>query len=207
MVDFDLGEFTNAKEKFSDDKIERDSLKTKIQNLKKEKIFLEERLLDAEEVRQIIQIVSKKTLANLEFRISNLVTFALASVFPNPPEFVASIETRRNQTEVDMLFKEGDREQAPLDSDGGGAADISAFALRPTFWTLDKTRPTFLLDEPFRNVSPNFQNKVSQMLTRISEELGIQIIMVSHAEDINMAADKTFRVRKEDGISIVEEEK
>jgi DNA repair exonuclease SbcCD ATPase subunit len=206
-MDFDFGEFKKATEKFNEDKSSRDSLKSQIRNLGIEKKNLEERQLDAEEVRQIIQIVSKRTLANLEFRISNLVTFALASVFNPAPEFVASIETRRNQTEVDMLFKEGDRLQPPLDSDGGGAVDISAFALRPTFWTLDKTRPVFLLDEPFRNVSPNLQHKVSQMIEKISEELQVQIIMVSHAENINIAADKTFLVKKVDGISIVEEEK
>jgi len=74
-----------------------------------------------------------------------------------------------------------------------------------TFWSLNKNRPSFALDEPFRNVSPDLQHKVSDMLRMVSEKLGVQIIMVSHQEDINISADKTFLTRKEGKVTILEE--
>lgn len=202
-----INEFQTITERFQADELTRDSLVTKFKNLEVSKESLEIKLEDAENARAIIQIIAKKTLSNLEFRISNLVTLALSSVSPTWPEFVARVENRRNQTEVDLLFKEFDIEQDPLGSSGFGAADIAAFALRPSFWSLKKNRPVMLLDEPFRNVSPNFQHKVSEMITMISKKLGIQFLIVSHAEDINVAADKTFFFEKIGKITHVKEEK
>jgi ABC-type lipoprotein export system ATPase subunit len=43
------------------------------------------------------------------------------------------------------------------------------------------------------------------MLKMVSEKLGVQIIMVSHQEDINIAADKTFLAKKEGKITVLEE--
>ncbi len=193
-------------EKFKEDKKARDSLITKYDELETSKESLETKLEDAENARAIIQIVSKETLSNLEFRVSNLVTLALSSVSFDFPEFIARVENRRNQTEVDLLFKEHDVEQSPLGSSGFGACDITGFALRPSFWSLKKNRPFMALDEPFRNVSPSFQHKVSEMITMISKKLGIQFLIVSHADDINISADKTFFFEKVGKITHVKEE-
>jgi len=206
MVDFIQSKFDEMVEQFQSDKTLLAESENNLLDLRAEKKAIETNRENAEAAREIIQIVAQKTLSSLEFRVSNLVTIALASVDRTFPEFVARMVTRRNQTETDLLFKEYGTEQKPLKSSGHGACDVSAFALRPTFWSLNKTRPTFVLDEPFRNVSPDLQYKVSEMIKMISDKLGLQILMVSHAENINLAADKTFYTRKEGKYSIVEEE-
>ena len=206
MVDFNMQAFKDARDQYTDDLRERDVLKLKLEDLKERKEELEEKLRDAESARTVHQIVAQKTLGNLEFHISALTSTALCSVDPNWPEFVARMETRRNQTEADLLFKEHDVEQRPLDSSGHGACDIAGYSLRPTLWSLNKTRPTFIQDEPFRNVSPDLQYKVSQMVKMVAAKLELQILMVSHADDINVAADRTFYVSKEGKYSLVEEE-
>lgn len=194
-------------EQYEEDKFQRDSLEKQYKELISTQKALETRLEDAESARIIIQRVAKRILSNLEVRISNLVTLALNSVSSEwPEEFVARVETRRNQMEVDLLFKEHDVEQPPMESSGFGPVDVAAFTLRPSFWSLNKNRPTMILDEPFRNVSPDLQHKVSQMLTLISKKLKIQFLIVSHADNINMAADKTFIVEKKNGVSYVIEE-
>ena len=159
----------------------------------------------AGKARVIIQTVAKETQKNLEFHLSHLVTMALAAVFPEEIEFVARIEVRRGKTECDLLFKEFDQEYDPLEGSGFGPVDVASFALRITFWSLNKNRPTFILDEPFRNVSPDLQHKVSDMLKEISKRLGVQIVMVSHQEDINVSADKTFVATKEGKVTRLEE--
>lgn len=154
------------------------------------------RLKDSEKALKVVQEVAKHTQKTLEFRISNLVSTALSAVLPEPPEFVARFVLRRNQTECDLLIKEGDLEQKLSEGSSGGSIDIASFALRIARWSLNKNRPVFLLDEPFRNVSPDLQHKVSDMLKMISDKLGIQILMISHAVDINVAANKTFTTTK-----------
>jgi len=183
--------------------VHRKSLKEALGNQKTQKV----RLKSSEKALIIVQEVAKETQKALEYRISNLVTTALSAVLPEPPEFVVRFEIRRNQTECDLLIKEGDFEQRPADGSSGGSIDIASFALRIARWSLNKNRPVFLLDEPFRNVSPDLQHKVSDMLKMISEKLGIQILMVSHAQNINVSANKTFLTHKSGEKSIIEEEK
>jgi DNA repair exonuclease SbcCD ATPase subunit len=156
--------------------------------------------------RKVIQLVGEKLQEEVAQYLSNLVTMALKAVSSDFPEFKARMISKRNQIECELFFVEKGNEEDPLSSSAGGCVDVASFALRVAMWSLNKNRPTLILDEPFRNVSPDLQSQVSDMIKLVSEELGIQIIMVSHADDINMAASKTFSCSKEHGISLVKEE-
>lgn len=196
-------EFSRQKRKYNQLVARRDDLRD---SLKKAKSSLHRSKALAEAADQgltVIQIVAQATQQNLEYHISNLVTTALASVFPNPPEFLAEIEIARNKTSCQLSFLEFGEKSKPTDCAGGGPLDVSSFALRTSYWSLKRTRPTFILDEPFKFVSPGLQHKVSDMLKMLSEKLHIQIIMVSHAEEINYSADKTFHVEKDGQIARV----
>ncbi|RLA02447.1 MAG: hypothetical protein DRQ42_00585 [Gammaproteobacteria bacterium] len=180
--------------------------------LERKKAHLEEkfenakvRLSNAEQARAILQLVAKSTQSKLEYHIANLVTTALRSVFPEAPDFEVHFVERRNTTECDLLFKIDGEEYKPIESSGGGALDVASFALRVSRWSLNKNRPTLILDEPFRNVSPDLQNKVSEMVKLVSSEIKLQIIMISHAVEINTSADKIFLTTKEKGVSAINE--
>ena len=168
---------------------------------------LETKLIDAEQAAYILQDVGKETQQNLEFHISNIVTSALHAVDSEWPEFIVRFEVKGRaagaQTECLLLFKEGDNEYKPELGSGGGPLDVASFALRIARWSLKKNRPCFLLDEPFKFVDPTHQHKTSEMVKMLSEELIIQIIMVSHAEDIEDFADKIVHMEKVSGESII----
>jgi DNA repair exonuclease SbcCD ATPase subunit len=85
--------------------------------------------------------------------------------------------------------------------------DVACFALRLALWNLSqpKLRNTIILDEPFRYLSSNLQDRAASMLKEISSQLGIQIIMISHIEDIIGSADKIFKVEQRNGVSRVTE--
>jgi hypothetical protein len=182
---------------------QRELLRKSLNEEREKAVNLQVRADNALKARVIIQDVAQQTQKNLEYHISHLVSTALASVFPNPPQFVTEFVLRRNKTECDMYFKEFDVLEKPLDSSGGGPLDVASNALRYSYWSLKRNRPTFILDEPFKFVSPDLHHKVSDMLKMLSEKLGIQIIMVSHSEEVNISADKTFVVTKEDQLSKV----
>ena len=176
-------------------------------------------LTSAKEALTILQVVARETQGELEEHISSVVTMALAAVevidpeIPKPPEFLARAVERRNTIELDLLFKEGDREQDPLGCSGYGYVDIADYALRIQFIILeseyqpDEISRTLILDEPFRNVDPKLQYKVSEMLKMVSDDLGFQQIIVSHGEGINKNADNLFSVKKIGQVSEVKNEK
>ena len=151
----------------------------------------------------VIQDVAQRVQAQLEHKITSLVNMAIMSVFDDAPKFKMEIVIRRNKTECDLLFVEGDNKSKPIDSSGGGLLDVVSFALRVVIWTFTESDNTLILDEPFKYLSPRLSSKVSKMLSELSKTLGLQIIMVSHAVGINEAAQRTFHIEKTGKLSVV----
>lgn len=153
----------------------------------------------AEEAQKILQLVAEQTQQQFQYKISELVTLALQSVFPDPYEFRVKFTQRRNKTEADLVFIRKGEEVDPMEASGGGVVDVAAFALRMSLYTLQKpkSRPTIVMDEPFRFVSRDLQPRVSQLLKELSQRLGLQFIIVTHQNSLIEYADKVFEVTKE----------
>lgn len=159
----------------------------------------------SERAQVIIQQVAQATQQELEYRISELVTLALSSVFPDPYQFKLRFVVRRGKTEADLLFLRDGQEIDPLSASGGGVVDVAAFALRVALWRLSNgLRAVLVLDESFKWISSSYLPLAGDMLRSLSEKMGIQIILVTHLEPLIEVADKVFRVRKQNGVSVVE---
>ncbi|HUT43554.1 MAG TPA: hypothetical protein VMW95_04385 [Desulfobacterales bacterium] len=167
-------------------------------------VQLKEDVHYTEKSRIIIQKVAKATQAELEYYISELVTLAFASVFPDPYEFGVAFEEKRGKTECRMRFLRDGHEVNPLSGSGGGPLDIASTTLQFTIWSLNKTRAIIGLDEPFRFLSRDLQPKASEMLREVSKKLGLQILMVTHSEDLAACADKGFKFDIRKGITYVD---
>jgi DNA repair exonuclease SbcCD ATPase subunit len=167
---------------------------------------LQTELYSSEKARAILQLVAKETQEQLEYKISELVSLGLSAIFDNPYELVLEYEIKRGKTEAQLLFKRSESVVKPLLASGGGAVDVAAFGLRVAIWSLKqpRSRNTIVLDEPFRFLSKQHQEKASQLLSEISKKLGIQIIMVTHNPEFIKAADKVFMVSKQNNVSKVE---
>jgi len=190
---------------------------TKINKAKGKKELLESQLQEALDVnignaehlenlqvsRSLIQKAAQLTQERLSVHISDLVSLALRSVFEDPYEFQATFENRRNTMECDLMFVKDGNEYKPLDSCGYGAADVASFALRIAYWSLGETRPVLIWDEPFRQLDKKKQAMAAEMVAKLSKELGLQIIIITHSEELAECADKVFHVSIENGISKV----
>lgn len=192
----------------ADCKINKRSLEDQLKRLKKDKVETELDIQSAKEAQAILLSEAKKTQSEIENHITGVVTLALSAVevddvkIPKPPAFIAKMVEKRNNTECLFFFKEGKREQHPLECSGFGYVDIADYIIWIAYLLLDDEysdhdiRKTVISDEPFRNVDPMLQYKVSEMLNMISNDLGFQQIIVSHAKGVNVAADKVFDVTK-----------
>lgn len=169
---------------------------------------LDERIRDLQEARNIVQAVAKEVQKRLEYKTSELVTLALSNVFPDPYSFKVEFSLRRNRTEADMSFERDGQKMSPMEASGGGVVDIASFALRLTMWSMSRPRsaPVMFLDEPFRFVSKEYQSVASSMLKEVSKKLGIQLLIVTHEQNIMESADKRFSCVLIKGRSQVREE-
>lgn len=157
--------------------------------------------------REILKLVGLQTQQELEYHISSITSLAMQSVF-GEGSYNVLIEfiQRRNKTECDILFERDGEKFHPLDSSGGGAVDVAAFALRIASWSMQnpRTRNVIILDEPFRFLSTDNQEKASQMIKEVSNRLGIQFIIITHEEMLTLYADKVFTIKNKKGKSKVE---
>ena len=201
--------FTEIKTKIAKLQAKREML---LSNLATDKSTLrrtQRRLEQSKEARLILQRAAVETQEKLEYHISNLVTLAESSVFPDPNEFMAEFVQRRNSSECDFYFKRRGKQYGILGSTGGGPVDVASFALRVSYLSMQAgTRPIILLDEPFKNINDPtrvLHQKIADMVKEVSRLTGFQIIMVSQIPELADIADKVFVVSKTGEISKVEE--
>lgn len=186
---------------------ERDSLLSTIVELEKKIEEGKKSVRAHDKARKIIQEVALKTQQQLSYNISGIASLALETVFDTPYELKLEFVERRNKTECDIYFVRDGLKIDPF-SGGGGAIDIASFALRVALWSMatPKPRPTLVLDEPFKHLKGEVANqKVLEMVSKISKKLGIQIIMVSDervSREVTVEyADKLFEASIKDGIT------
>lgn len=157
-------------------------VKTEKRNLKKS----EQSEQDLNSAQEIIQTVSKTIQENAHSKIASVVSRCLESVFDEPYKFQISFERKRGKTEAKISFVRDEAEVDPMTASGGGVVDVAAFALRLSCLMLSvpPVRKTLILDEPFKFVSQNYRDRIRELLESLSEDLKVQIIMVTHIPEI-----------------------
>lgn len=168
---------------------------------------LKQEAIHVEEARVIIQHAAQATQKQLEYRISEVCSFAMAAVFDHPYSLKIEFVTRRNKTEADVWFERDGERVKPVDAAGGGAVDVAALALRVAVWSLrrPRSRNTLILDEPAKMLSADLMPGAADMVHELSRRLGLQFIIVSHSQELIEGADRWFHVNMDiKGVSHVE---
>ena len=157
-----------------------------------------------EQARAFLQQISKQTQEQVSLQLSGIVSTAMSAVFDDPYDIKISFIERRGKVEADIFFIQNGVEMQPKDATGGGAVDLAALALRLSCWAIQKhrTRNTLILDEPMKWLKgDDLPQKGSQIIKEISEQMRLQIIMVSHAQELIDCADKIFNIKIKNGVS------
>ena len=119
-------------------------------------IHAEDAVDDAKEAQIFLQGVARNVQEKAHHQIASIVTECLAAVFDDPYEFKILFEEKRGKTEARLVLS------------------------RPA------RRRLLVLDEPFRFVSRDYRPAVKMLLTKLAEDFGVQIIMTTHMEDLQV---------------------
>ena len=136
----------------------------------------------ANDAQEILQHLAQAVQEHAHKRIADVVSSCLAAVFEDPYEFKITFERKRGRTEARLSFVRDGLEVDPLTASGGGMVDVASFAFRVACLMLHqpKLSRVVVLDEPFRYVSAQYQDNVRMMLEKLSEDLRVQIIFITH---------------------------
>lgn len=197
-------EFTEIKEKLNTLKVKKQSneelLKSRKQRLKEIKTETEEVLKSI----SVCQNVATEVQKQLSVKIDTIVNLALATCFGDEYTFKLNYVPARGKTEVEFLLLQNGKEIDPMNQNGGGLIDILCFALRIAVFNISHTDDVMVFDEPFRFVSKGLREKVAEVVHTFSERLNIQIVEVTHVEELMDNSDRRFVIKKINGVSNAE---
>ena len=147
-------------------------------------IKAEDLLTHIEEAQQIAQQVAEQIQERAHSQITGVVSRCLETVFEDEDYgFKINFERKRGRTEaVLVLTKDGHEVQDPLNADSGAVCEMAAFALRLSCLVLakPKLRRLLVMDEPFKSMSSQYWENTRLLLSGLSKDFKIQIIMVTH---------------------------
>jgi DNA repair ATPase RecN len=156
--------------------------------------------------RAILTEANRRSQIAVKARIEGLITLALQSVYEDPRlQFILDMNVKRNQCEAQMLVKEGDKEPyIPKDATGGGLLDVISFAARIVFYSMmpEKSRALLILDEPMKWTGA-LAVQAGNMIKEIAQQIGVQVIMVTHDAELFDIADRSWEIKRENDRSVV----
>jgi DNA repair exonuclease SbcCD ATPase subunit len=156
------------------------------------------KLHQLEKAQAFLQKVAQDTQEQLKIHVEDIVQLALDAIFPDRYAFEIQFNIAYGKTTAELVFisKQSGHIVDPMIASGGGVVDVCSFALRLACWTLSRgIDKVIILDEPFRFLSKNLQERAGMLLKELSDKLDIQIILTTHLDALIDAADKTVNVK------------
>lgn len=170
---------------------------------------LEDNELTISQASLFLQSLSDTARIQVIEKISGLVTEVLQAVKGENWQFKMVLGTERNQPDLKFYLRDL-KANKDLDielSCGGTIANLVSLALRVALlmkWPVKQDK-VLILDEDMKMVSAKDQELAGDFVRKLAEQLGLQIIFVTHSEILSSKAHKTFEVTQTNGISRVEE--
>jgi len=185
----------------------------KLETLEAEKEKAEARMVDvarkaasADKAVTVVQEVASNMQEELEIKFSEAASSAMSMVFDDPYQVGIYFVAKRGKVEAELSFSKDGERFDPLSAAGGGAVDVASFALRLALWSCVKKEsslPVFIMDEPFKFVSLDLQEHAMALMKEVSNELGLQLIVISHIPDMIDQADVVVKVSMKNGRSVI----
>lgn len=137
------------------------------------------------QAQQHLQEIAQQVQDYSHSQIAQIVSKCLSAVFEIPYEFRIEFEKKRGKTEARFVYYQNGYRLSPLLT-SGGVRNVTSFALRVASLVLSNPpmRRLLVLDEPFTGVDVCNRPKIKALLEMLAEEMGMQIIMITHDEEL-----------------------
>lgn len=174
-------------------------------NRRKKQITVEIESLSTEtelmaNVSGVLQQLSRSVQERFLGSIANLVSDGLSSVFKTQIKLLITPEVRNRQVTLDFNLENDDGTITPVtDARGGGLVTLCGVIFQMIMVRLmrDSVRQVIILDEPFAHLSDEYQPAAGELLRSMSQDLDIQVILVSHQSEVNEYADVIYQLSRQ----------
>lgn len=187
------------------------SVLSRAKEVKEEIAKLQEEIVVLDKSSMVLNSIGEERQLKAQDTIEQLVTRGLQQIFDDSLSFhiVQTVKAKTASVEfvVRTTLADGGIVDTPvMDARGGGLAATIGFLLRVVILLLKgKSQDNILiLDETFAHVSAEYLPNVSEFLRELVDKTGVQIVMVTHQEELTENADVVYRFTTQDGKTKVE---
>lgn len=140
--------------------------------------------------QEVVQQIAEQVQQTAFGSISEVVNRCLTAVWGEEAyTFRIDVRQKRGKTDAKIVLS---RDGVEIDdiaaSCGGGVVDVVSFAARMAALQLSRParRKLLILDEPMKFVSRQYRPAVAAMMLALAEDLGVQIIQVTHTPEFRI---------------------
>jgi DNA repair exonuclease SbcCD ATPase subunit len=175
-----------------------------------------------ERTAKLFTTIGEQRQESAQHQFEEWVTRGLQAIFDEDLSFRLVQSVRGNNAQVDFLLRsvydvppDPERqtygpvmvETPVMEARGGGMAVVVAFILRLVMLLQTPgARRVLFLDESFAHVSSGYEPRVAEFLKMVSENAGVQIVMITHSDAFSDLADVRYRLELEGGVTVVRQE-
>jgi DNA repair exonuclease SbcCD ATPase subunit len=177
-----------------------------------------EQIATAEEAVGFLNSYAGVSQSALYSLVESIVNAGLEAVFPDAGlRFELEVSQKANRTSVaprlTSRMKDGEEwvevTTSILDARGGGVAAVTSFLLRVAVLMLKDSpegsrRRLLMLDETFGQLSRDHLRDMGIFIRDLVDKAGLQIILVTHSDEIAELADTVYQVSLVDGATVAE---
>lgn len=180
----------------------RDILQSQINTLEAEEIRLSHRAELHQKCSEIFKAWLEDSMKRNVDSMAELATTGLRHVMHDQKlTFSIKQEPKYNRLAMRFILEDNGVEGDPIQSYGGGAAVVISFVLRIAVMARMKMANLLILDESMPALSAAYIPAAGAFMRQLSEETGINILMVTHNPEFLNHAHIAYEGRK-DGAGI-----
>lgn len=160
--------------------------------------LLQSDLVHEQKAHGILLALEELWRKDFEEGIEKIITEAMHLVFKRDAKFQINVGVKAGTSAIEFVLVHPDGSETEIDeAEGGSILEISSFLLRVIMVkaAIPQLRLVILLDEPFQGVDDKNMGDVADLLRKIVDESGIQIIMVTHDTRFVEVADKVVEIK------------
>lgn len=154
-----------------------------------------------DEAQVILQALEEKWRGKSAGALAEVVSYGLTTVFGEPYELNIDSKVSRGVASTELSLTKNDLHTSIKNAKGGSVINVLSFLLHTILTTSSKPRlrPILALDEPFSHVSAEYRPLLCDLLRDLCHRLGLQMLIVSHEEEMLQAADMAYLVDLPEG--------
>lgn len=155
-------------------------------------------------VLEALKFLLDKVNTDIISEIDELVTLSLRSVFERDLFFHIDVSYPPRGPNYEFIIKDKETgyEGEIMSSVGGSIAQTAGILLRFIYLLKYKKAPFFLsLDEAFGAISPDYLPRLIEVLKKLCEKFGFDMLVITHQLVIKEAADQLINLEQHSGVT------